>query len=321
VRDATAAELVTVSSGTTFDLGGLRSRKAPLYRVRVSLPVCHLEDRPQFSILDSHGLPILFPGSTPYTIGSRFPISSCQEFLVRELPPGSYLFHIESQQGWALVPLDITDRNLTVSLAVTPDSQISGRVIVAENAARLPPLDRLKITLMPIGQIPVVAGVSSASLQPDGGFVVNRIRWPRQNVLVAGLSSGYYVKELRVNGATSSDGVATVGPGSQLEVVLDNQPSTLAGIVTDGDRSAIQPRIYTTKWPMDSPQQLSHGKGDSEGRFKIAGLPPRAYRVFAVSSGTLADALEFGEFLPEVWDRAGTVTLERGKGHRCCAKG
>jgi hypothetical protein len=125
---------------------------------------------------------------------------------------------------------------------------------MADDSSPLPSLDRVKIGLMHIGQIPFHP--STASPRPDGLFVVNTISWPRQNVLVAGLRSGYFVQEIRVDGMASPNGIVTVGPGSQLEVVLDNQPSTLTGTVTDGHKPAIRPRIYATKWPMDSPRQL-----------------------------------------------------------------
>ncbi len=308
VPDVAAAAVLPVPSGASVDLGTIQLRHGRLYRMQIEPAGCKPGDQLQFSISGREGLVLLgrLPAVAPMeTIG-------CQDYLLRRLPPGSYEFQLQGSQGWASLPVELTNKNLKVALGLVPDFEVSGRFVMAEGSAALPPLDRVNVFFAPEDQF--LLGPATAIPRADGTFLLKKVRAARNRVSVNGLRQGYYVKEIRVNGASLADATVT-GVNSAVEIVLDNQPATLAGAVTEGENQALQPRVFYTRWPMEAsgPNQVAHVTGDAEGRFRIPGLPPGEYRILAVPAGTLADALELGSYFEDVWDRAETVRLERGE--------
>jgi hypothetical protein len=139
-------------------------------------------------------------------------------------------------------------------------------------------------------------------------------------VSLRGLGGGYYVKEIRSDGVPMQNGVVAAGPGSRIEIVIDDQPATLSGVVRDGDTGEVQPKIYLSRWPppaAPSPARAitmpPSATGDSDGKFQIAGLAPGDYKVVALPPGPAPDGAPDWSISPRVWERAQTVTLERGK--------
>ncbi len=199
---------------------------------------------------------------------------------------------------------------------MAPDAEVTATVIAAHDDMTPPALDRLRVllnSLRPLGlPIPV-----SASTIAGGKFSFKGVRGPQHTVIVSGLSKGYYVKEIRSDGLAAPDGIVTLGPGSHIEVVIDDQPGTLTGTVTDGGKPFSQPKVYVSRWPGSRPlpgmQGAPTGTGDGSGRFQIGGLPPGEYRVLAVPSGPIPDGASDWTISPQLWDRAEKVILERGK--------
>ena len=135
---------------------------------------------------------------------------------------------------------------------------------------------------------------------------------PSHRVSVSGLGNKYYVKEVRLDGRSVSDGVLRLYQGSQLEVVIDDQTAAITGSVTDGDKPFSQPLVFVAKWPLL--ESTSHPvTGDNDGKFQIIGLEPGEYRVLAVQSTPLPDGQQIGStMLTRLWSIAEKVTVERG---------
>jgi hypothetical protein len=139
----------------------------------------------------------------------------------------------------------------------------------------------------------------------EGKFAIRSLKYSRHKILVEGLDSQHYVKEIRLNGVPSPDGFVTLSPGAanQLEIVIDDKAGAITGTVMDGDKpvAGALARVFT-QVPQSVDGQLSV-LADKDGRFQFAGLAPGEYRVVAVSSVSvqLSDAA-----------RAETITIERG---------
>ena len=321
VQDASTAGKVTIAPGTPADMGTVRVRKEPLYRVQVSLRGCRPGDNLQFS-MSAAGAAItaLRPDATflDYLTAAVFSSSTgCDDILARDLPAASYEVAVQSKDAWALTPVEIVNKNVFVTIAMIPAADITASVSAAHDDMSLPPLGGVQIHLLaPPSLLPgTQIAISKFS---DGKFWFQRIRGPRHAVIVSGLGSKYYVKEIRSAGMIAPDGIITAGPGSRIEVVLDDQPAILTGAVTESARPASQPRIYISGVPAPSKPPAGMDKlpsvvGDAEGRFQIAGLPPGEYRVLALPSGPIPEGENEWNITPRLWDRAERVTLERGK--------
>ena len=292
------------------------------HRTRAQVRGCRPGDGLQFSAsAASRAVTALRPDGTSVTFPFPAPLSplpGCDDFLVRDLPPGSYEFALQSKCGWALTPVEIVNKNLFVMIAMVPEADVAGTVITAHDDMSLPAFDHMRILLdaLPSSGLPTPPSMSSVS---GGKFLFQRVRGPQRAVVLSGFGSGYYVKEIRANGVVAPDGIVTPGPGLRLEVVIDDQPATLAGAVTDGGKPSWQPKVYVSRWPLATrplPGMLGAAPaatGNVDGRFQIAGLPPGEYRVPAVPSGPIPDGASDWNITPQLWDRAERVTLERGK--------
>lgn len=312
VFDQASAAPVRVAPGASASLGTIHLRKTPSYRVRVSMEGCLAGGITSLAIRapgDGFPMPVLqdAPAGQPPPI---LRVGSCQDVLVRGLKPGSYTFVLSGPEGYASAPVEITKQNRDVALFFSSGFDVSGRFATADDGS-LPPLDKVKIQLL---SEDAMTGAQLAS-PPDekGAFTMRGGHALGYRVSVLGLDNQHYVKELRVDGQPAPDGIVRLSQGSRLEIVLDGQPASIAGTVTDGDKPFSQPLIFVVKWPSLEAVTLDPITGDNGGQFQIAGLAPGEYRVLAVPSTPLPDGQQIGQrMLGELWSSADSVTLEQG---------
>jgi hypothetical protein len=309
--DERSATPVRVNPGATASLGTIRMRKTPSYRARVSMTGCKPDDLPHLivaSAAESQGL-LASVEAVPALLAFSPQVASCEDVLVTGLKPGSYAFRLHSGLGWAAAQVEVASKNLEVSLALSAGMDISGRIVAGEGVT-LPALDKIRITLNPAEGSAI--GAKASPPDDKGAFLVKNVMGPSHRVRVDGLGDKYYVKEIRLDGHTAHDGLVRLYQGSQLEVVLDDQPAAITGSVTEGDKPFSQPLVFAAKWP--SLETTAHPvTGDNDGKFQIAGLEPGEYRIVAVQSAALPDGQQISaRMLTKLWSSAEKVTLDRG---------
>lgn len=146
------------------------------------------------------------------------------------------------------------------------------------------------------------------SRSPFGKFLMD---------LIAPDGAGDYVKEVRFNGVVVTDNPITLnssGDVQSLEIVVDDQPTTLTGVVSDGDHPASKPYIVLSKWPLAAELayvRMERTDGDDDGQFRFADLAPGEYRAVAVSQ-TNRDMIDEPGVLQRLLTSVDSITLSRG---------
>ena len=121
----------------------------------------------------------------------------------------------------------------------------------------------------------------SVPVTPDaeGKFNLVNLSSGKRKLELIGLDTSYYVKEVRYSGAVASDNIFTFSGGGALEIVLDDKPAVVSGIVSDGNHPVSEPYVLLSRWPAP-PTKITGGE---DGRFQFAGLAPGEYRIVAVA--------------------------------------
>lgn len=300
---------IQVGPGGSASVGTVKLRKVSLYRAHVTVP--HLEcaagEKLAFSASYSGEVALNFPRATPCT----------SDFLVSNLRPGRYSFRLEKDSPapakWAVASVDISNKSVEVALTLEAEAQIFGRFVAADGA-KLPPLDKLKVSAG--GN---ATGPSALPPDAEGVFVLTNLKFPDHKVAVGGLTKDYYIKEFRLNGASSPTDELTLGPGAnQLQIVIDDKPGVISGTVTDGDKPAAEAevRLYPKDLPPDRlplPVSGSSLRTDQIGKFQINGLKPGEYRIVAWQPPpTGSRPGGFGDILAKLAALAQSITVERG---------
>ena len=277
---------VTLTSGATVDVGVLRVRKVPYYRVHVRVQGPSCEDGDTMYVRETFRTSL--GGSTIHPLTSP----PCgKNLLVIGFAPGTYHFIISitgrtgESRGRAIVPFSILDKNIEISAPITPGVDVDG-VLLAAEGAKLPDLTKATIRLRAVD---LVGGNMPVSPAPDGTFRIEHVQLDDQMVLISGLGPGNYVKEIRYNGVKVAADVVTLESGDAtrtLTIVIDDKPGVIMGTVVSGDKPVSQAYVMARKWPFNfsSPMGMAGGRGDDAGRFRIGGLAPGEYRVIALRS-------------------------------------
>ncbi len=72
------------------------------------------------------------------------------------------------------------------------------------------------------------------------------------------------------------------GSPGRLEVILDDKPAAIGGVVEVDGNPLSKAYVVLTSWPMSSENMLSSLKktsGNDNGNFRFGGLPPGDYRI------------------------------------------
>jgi hypothetical protein len=187
-----------------------------------------------------------------------------------------------------------------------PETEVIGRVVAADGAT-LPPLDSVRVTTGFVG-LGNSSGSPLADVDAEGKFTL-KLKFPRHQIEVVGLTKQYYVKGYRFNGAPS-DGSITVNPGvGTLEIVIDDQPGSITGVVTDGDKPATRTVVMLFTESLQRAQ--TSVIVDKQGGFQFAGLVPGEYRVVALPMVARLQN-ESADAIAQLAARGATVKVERG---------
>jgi hypothetical protein len=287
-----AAVPVLLGSGGSTDVGVIRVRKVPYYRLHVKVPPSTCAPDATMQVYEQ------VPGSM-LTISQD---ASCkQDFLVTGFSPGSYQLLLavntsdQAAREMATVPFVIVDKSVEITAPLQRGVTVDARFVAADGAK---PADwtTATITLYPRDMLPFIELASPHKADADGKVRLVGVPMGRHDLSIGGIGAGNYIKEVRYNGFPVAGRTLRVDPAAMahsLTIVVDDKPATITGSVTKGDEKASKPYVLLVKWPItaDEPfRPTATTSGNENGQFQFSGLVPGEYRLIALASRDEFDA-------------------------------
>jgi len=301
---------VMLSSGGNVNMGTIRVKKQPLNRVYVNLDSSSCPQGEQMSGTETA---MFAQGSNGYPIGPL----PCGPILVTHVTPGRYQISLTAGKApnavSVIVQYTVTGTNLELPARLGKGTALYGTVLAAKDAGDLP-LSTFRVSFAPIsGGIPL-AEVQPHEVDAKGRFVFPNTLVGHRRLVVSGLGTDFYVKEVRMADQPAPGNIFDYDSSGELTVEIGRSPASLSGIVMKSDKSVPGADVVFMRWPaepLDDREAIRHITADAEGRFQISGIVPGAYRVFAVAGADSELAQQ-----PAAWERltarAETLTLARG---------
>jgi len=217
------------------------------------------------------------------------------------MSPGGVGILFESDSG--RTPLAVTNSDVSgVVVTTSRGISINGKITV-EGLTQTPDPGRLLLRLQPS-----IGGILSGDLNTlapaaaDGTFHIDGVASGEYRFDMAGMPANYYIKEIRYGGREALNNPMIIAGSSTdtLEVVLSPRVANIEGTVTDGNQQAVQgiQAVLVPDQHRDRYELFRAVTTDQNGHFRMGGLPPGDYRIFAWES-----IEPFGFFDPDLLKR------------------
>jgi hypothetical protein len=315
--DSAAAVSVDVQPGAEASGMNFRLPEQQTYRIRgrvidaagSEVPRnASLSITPRDSLMASGSI----TSSSPYNVADG-------TFEFRDVPPGTYWiraqlpFTTPRQPGappprppMAVTSVEVARGDVDgVILTVTPGRSISGQVRVDGQNPAGPGLERLGISLRPLSTGLGAPPPNPARVNTDGTFQVENVYPAEYSVTVMGLpvgQSSMYVKEIRFGGsdALSQPLLIDETASSGLQIVVGQNAGQIEGAVRDERQEpAANVQVVLVPDRRERKDLYKPGRTDINGRFRILGIPPGRYQIFAWQN-----MQDFSYFDPDVLKQA-----------------
>lgn len=241
-------------------------------------------------------------------------------FELLNVRPGSYYVtattRYRTDQGTPLsgrIPIDVFDTDIDgISISLEPTVNILVQVSIEDQPSDSPDIRRLRLTL-DTGQ------VAEPSPQQPGIFTFTGVGIAEQRISVASLPENAYVKSMRagltdilnegLNVENRPDGFPPI------QIVIGTNAGTLDGTVLNDERAGFSNATVAVV-PDPSRRQrwdlYKNAATDATGAFRISGLAPGDYKVFAwedVEAGAWQDP----DFIRSYEDGGVSVVIVEGR--------
>jgi hypothetical protein len=265
----------------------------------------------------------------PILIESRLTPSKNPEesiFEISGVMPGSYYLYPIFDTGagplsfvTSRTPVTVVDHDVDgLRIVLKPNSEIKGRFVVDGNAAAVP-LSMVRVSLRPRDRVPTLLGgaAGSVSVNSDattGEFTLTNVPDARFGVIVGGLPPTAYVSDVRQAGRSVFNEGMIPDSAQPLEVEIRTNAASIQGTVRNamGDpvtRSAV---VLIPAEARQNSQLYKRATTDMNGAFRLTGIAPGQYKIFAWSSPPAGQAEENTDYIAQFENRGTLVNVMAG---------
>ena len=249
-------------------------------------------------------------------------------FTIVNVAPGSYLLSarvgavfnpMEGQGEEALVPITVTDDDITgLTITTSKNGFITG-TIVTENGA---PFPRGGVGIRVESPARMTQFENRVGGRAAGAGGPPPFRLPRPlgvMSMTVNAPDGWMLKSIEINGTDVTDGPFESKEPQNIEarITLTDRITEVSGAVTSGARAAPDAQVIVfpdeaTKWVFPS-RHVKSAATDGQGAFRLRGLPPHdrylALAVDYLDEGELQDP----ELLERLKERATAFSIDFGE--------
>jgi protocatechuate 3,4-dioxygenase beta subunit len=264
----------------------------------------------------------------PILIESRLTPSKNPEesiFEISGIMPGTwYLYPIFDTGAGSLsfitarTPVTVVDHDVDgLRIVLKPNSEIKGRFVVDGNAAAVP-LEMVRISLRPKDRVPTLlggaaGGISVNSDAATGEFTLTNVPDARFGVIVTGLPPTAYVSDVRQAGRSVFNDGMIPDSAQPLEVEIRTNSASIQGTVhSAAGEAAVRSAVVLIPAARQNSQLYKRATTDMNGVFRLTGIAPGQYKIFAWSSPPLGQAEENAEYIAPFENRGTLVNVMAG---------
>jgi hypothetical protein len=197
--------------------------------------------------------------------------------------PGRYTVfaHVYSggPEAYATGSVAVTGNVTDVVLTMSPPPDVTGRISLAESGSQVN-LQGVRVTL---SRLPVYNSVPDVRSDATGKLVFAKPISPGHyaiDVNARSIPDNCFVQKVKLGGQEVSADDFEILTSTQPEIVLSNTAGKITGAVSDDDGEPF-PNSSVTLIPADGKSRPVKQSVDDDGNFKIAGLRPGTYKLFA----------------------------------------
>jgi hypothetical protein len=253
--------------------------------------------------------PIEGPATNRLTAPARPPDGS---FEIRNVPPGSYTLHAQSQAGGqsyaGVLPVQVTGNHVDgVTLHLETGGDLQGTVKLIDATTPLE-LKNLSVLLRPAGILNLGGGAPQrVRVGDDLKFAIKGVPPVKFSAIVSGIPDTCYLKSVQFGGRDVTSEGLDMSAGGPLDIVISAAPAQIDAVVVDKDgKGAINAVVALV--PSDGANPVVRTT-DENGILSVKGLKPGSYNLLAwedVEPGAPADP----EFLRQFEKQMKSIKLE-----------